>query len=203
MTSHERKPVDFDFPNGQIQRLHGENRFPDQYYVVCVPQTTEDDVQLYQEAREKYGSMCHMVSHDLFDIINPKYVLLLFEFYHRTLHYSPIWTSYLYLYISKGCKWTTCSSSSWVPWNNGFWSDMVSVCWWWVKETAQGWVESHIHNASTYYYYNNYNSSTHYNARPHWGFDCKNHCRINSTHQVQRLKFAGRPMIKLQKVILT
>ena len=63
MSSHELKPVDFDFPNGQIQRLHGENRFPDQYFVVCIPQVTENDVQLFREAREKYGRMVHLVSH--------------------------------------------------------------------------------------------------------------------------------------------
>ena len=77
MRSHELKKVDFDFPNGQIQRLHGENRYPDQYYVVCIPQVTEDDLQLFQEAREKYGGMCHLVSYYIFTIVEQKCLLLL------------------------------------------------------------------------------------------------------------------------------
>merc|ERR1711997_613385 len=62
VSSHGLKSVDFDFPNGQIQRLHGENRFPDQYFVVCIPKVTEDDLQLFREAREKYGRMVHLVA---------------------------------------------------------------------------------------------------------------------------------------------
>ena len=77
MRSHELKTVDFDFPNGQIQRLYGENRYPDQYFVVCIPQVTEDDLQLFQEAREKYGRMVHLVSHYIFNITEPKIILVL------------------------------------------------------------------------------------------------------------------------------
>ena len=61
MKSHELKPVDFDFPEGQIQRLHGENRFPDQYFVACVPHVTDDDLLLYREAKAKYGNLINLV----------------------------------------------------------------------------------------------------------------------------------------------
>ena len=61
MKSHELKPVDFDFPEGQIQRLHGENRFPDQYFVACVPHVTDDDILLYREAKAKYGNLVNLV----------------------------------------------------------------------------------------------------------------------------------------------
>ena len=56
MSAHELKPVDFEFPDG-LQ----ENRNANQYFVVCVNQATEDDVQLYSEAREKYGRMVRLV----------------------------------------------------------------------------------------------------------------------------------------------
>ena len=56
MTAHELKPVDFEFPN-EIQ----DNRNVNQYFVVCVNQATDEDVQLYTEAREKYGRMVHLV----------------------------------------------------------------------------------------------------------------------------------------------
>ena len=61
MKSHELKPVDFDFPEGQIQRLHGKNRFPDQYFVACVPHVTDDDILLYREAKAKYGNLVNLV----------------------------------------------------------------------------------------------------------------------------------------------
>ena len=61
MNSHELKPVDFDFPEGQIQRLHGKNRFSDQYFIACVPHVTEDDILLYREAKEKYGRLVSLV----------------------------------------------------------------------------------------------------------------------------------------------
>ena len=88
MSAHELKPVDFDFPNGQIQRLHGENRYPDQYFVVCVNQVTEDDVQLYREAREKYGRMVHLVRQPLFHILGKN--TSCFILYYNTFNYSPI-----------------------------------------------------------------------------------------------------------------
>ena len=62
MTSHQLKPVDFEFPNFDDPSLL--NRRVNQYFVVCVPQTTDEDVQLYTEAREKYGRMVHLVSID-------------------------------------------------------------------------------------------------------------------------------------------
>merc|ERR1711909_42558 len=57
MSAHELKPVDFEFPDG-LQ----ENRNANQYFVVCVNQATDEDVQLYSEAREKYGRMVHLVA---------------------------------------------------------------------------------------------------------------------------------------------
>jgi len=57
MTAHELKPVDFEFPN-EIQ----DNRNVNQYFVVCVNQATDEDVQLYTEAREKYGRMVHLIA---------------------------------------------------------------------------------------------------------------------------------------------
>jgi hypothetical protein len=56
MSTHELKPVDFEFPN-DLQ----EDRNANQYFVVCVNQATDDDLQLYSEAREKSGRMVHLV----------------------------------------------------------------------------------------------------------------------------------------------
>ena len=76
MTSHQLKPVDFEFPNFDDPSLL--NRRVNQYFVVCVPQTTDEDVQLYTEAREKYGRMVHLVSIDIaFNIGNTLKIKLL------------------------------------------------------------------------------------------------------------------------------
>lgn len=57
MSTHQLKSVDFEFPDELP-----EGRSTDQYFVVCVPQATEDDLQLYSEARAKYGRMVHLIT---------------------------------------------------------------------------------------------------------------------------------------------
>ena len=66
MNSHELKAVDFEFPN-EIP----EDRNADQYFVVCVAQATEDDLQLYSEAREKYGRSVHLVRRQFRILLKP------------------------------------------------------------------------------------------------------------------------------------
>ena len=56
MSTHELKAVDFEFTN-ELQ----EGRNADQYFVVCVNQVTEDDLQAYSDARENYGRSVSLV----------------------------------------------------------------------------------------------------------------------------------------------
>ena len=48
--------MDFEFTN-ELQ----EGRNADQYFVVCVNQVTEDDLQAYSDARENYGRSVSLV----------------------------------------------------------------------------------------------------------------------------------------------
>ena len=48
MELHDVKPVDFDMPNGIP-----EGRTMEQYFVVCVPESTEDDIQMRKEQRAR------------------------------------------------------------------------------------------------------------------------------------------------------
>ena len=57
MSTHELKAVDFEFTN-ELQ----EGRNANQYFVVCVNQVTEDDLQAYSDARENYGRSVSLVS---------------------------------------------------------------------------------------------------------------------------------------------
>ena len=56
MSTHQLKAVDFEFTN-DLQ----EGRNADQYFVVCVNQVTEDDLQAYSDARENYGRSVSLV----------------------------------------------------------------------------------------------------------------------------------------------
>ena len=56
MSTHELKAVDFEFTN-ELQ----EGRNANQYFVVCVNQATEDDLQAYSDARENYGRSVSLV----------------------------------------------------------------------------------------------------------------------------------------------
>ena len=113
MNSHELKPVDFDFPEGQIQRLHGKNRFPDQYFIACVPHVTEDDILLYREAKEKYGR--------LVSLVRTFYCSLMFDIHNSIPRFTTSSISpYPNIYIhSTGWKWTSGSSGSGLSWCNG------------------------------------------------------------------------------------
>jgi len=57
MSTHELKAVDFEFTN-ELQ----EGRNADQYFVVCVNQVTEDDLQAYSDARENYGRSVSLIA---------------------------------------------------------------------------------------------------------------------------------------------
>ena len=56
MSTHELKAVDFEFTN-ELE----EDRTANQYFVVCVNQVTEDDLQAYSDARENYGRSVSLV----------------------------------------------------------------------------------------------------------------------------------------------
>ena len=113
MKSHELKPVDFDFPEGQIQRLHGENRFPDQYFVACVPHVTDDDILLYREAKEKYGRLVNLVR-----TFSLSFNVLIHNSTPRFTKSSIGPYPHIYIHCT-GWKWTPGSSSSRLSWSNG------------------------------------------------------------------------------------
>ena len=56
MSTHQLKSVDFEFPDELP-----EGRSADQYFVVCVPTATDDDLQLYSEARAEHGRSVYLV----------------------------------------------------------------------------------------------------------------------------------------------
>ena len=84
MSTHQLKAVDFEFTN-ELQ----EGRNADQYFVVCVNQVTEDDLQAYSDARENYGRSVSLVRLKLMSYYiykKTEFVFLLYKLLEQKLY---------------------------------------------------------------------------------------------------------------------
>ena len=105
MSTHELKAVDFEFTN-ELQ----EGRNANQYFVVCVNQVTEDDLQAYSDARENYGRSVSLVSLKLMLCIKILKMFCISKF---------IGTKIIF-YQFTDSKWSSRTTCYRMPRNDGF-----------------------------------------------------------------------------------
>ena len=105
MSTHELKAVDFEFTN-ELQ----EGRNANQYFVVCVNQVTEDDLQAYSDARENYGRSVSLVSLKL---------MLCIKILKNVLYFKVYWNKIIF-YQFTDSKWSSRTTCYRMPRNDGF-----------------------------------------------------------------------------------